>query len=140
MGSVPAFHNFRLLRPIASLHVSTETMPNPHPSLAVTGGARDAFLPALKTLDRPYSPFPVVGWNPHVETIFAAFFRSLPDVRLKRECLRTKDEGSVALDWVSGDHQQLPSDSPILILLVSQTSFHGSALHIYNGEFGNFFF
>lgn len=110
------------VRPICYRHVTNQTMPihPPHPSLEVTGGARDAFLPVLRSLgDRPYTPFPVIGWNRHVETIFAAFFRSLPAVRLKRECLRTKDDGSVALDWASGDHQRLPPDSPILILLVS---------------------
>ncbi|KAH7560881.1 hypothetical protein ACOSP7_016659 [Xanthoceras sorbifolium] len=111
------------LRPIASLHVSAtaKAMPSPHHSLEVIGGARDAFLPVLKTLDRPYRAFPVIGWNRHVETIFAAFFRSLPDVRLKRECIRTKDDGSVALDWVSGDHERLPPDSPLLILLPGLT-------------------
>ncbi|KAL0326721.1 UNVERIFIED_CONTAM: Embryogenesis-associated protein [Sesamum angustifolium] len=29
-------------------------------------------------------------------TIFSAFFRSLPDVRFRRECLRTRDDGAVA--------------------------------------------
>lgn len=56
-----------------------------------------------------------------METIFAAFFRSLPDVKLKRECIRTKDDGSVALDWISGDHQLLPPNSPVLILLPGLT-------------------
>nr|GMC99899.1 embryogenesis-associated protein EMB8 isoform X2 [Ipomoea batatas] len=89
----------------------------PHPSLEVVGGARDAFLPALKSLQNPYNPYPIIGWNRHAETIFAAFFRSLPDLKLRRECLRTKDDGSVALDWVAGDDRRLPPDSPVLILL-----------------------
>lgn len=120
MGSMPAPQHLRLIRPITSVHVSTKAMPyhHPHPSLEVTGGALHTFLPALKTLSRPYSPFPVIGWNCHVETIFAAFFRSLPDIKLKRECIRTKEDGSVALDWISGDHQLLPPDSPVLILMV----------------------
>ncbi|KAI9173676.1 hypothetical protein LWI28_004757 [Acer negundo] len=125
VSSLPAFLR---LRPISSLNVTTTTtkaMPSPHHSLEVIGGARDTFLPALKTLDRPYNAFPVIGWNRHVETIFAAFFRSLPDVRLKRECLRTKDNGSVALDWVSGDHERLPPDSPLLILLPGLTGGSG---------------
>ncbi|XP_031262756.1 embryogenesis-associated protein EMB8 isoform X1 [Pistacia vera] len=119
-----AFQNLCFkLRPVCSSHVTTKTMSiHPYPSLEVTGGARVAFLPALSSLgDRPYTPFPIIGWNCHVETIFAAFFRSQPDVRLKRECLRTKDDGSVALDWVSGDHQRLPPDSPLLILLPGLT-------------------
>ncbi|KAK4844053.1 hypothetical protein QYF36_015836 [Acer negundo] len=125
VSSLPAFLR---LRPISSLNVTTTTtkaMPSPHHSLEVIGGARDAFLPALKTLDRPYNAFPVIGWNRHVETILASFFRSLPDVRLKRECLRTKDNGSVALDWVSGDHERLPPDSPLLILLPGLTGGSG---------------
>ncbi|KAF4351111.1 hypothetical protein F8388_013216 [Cannabis sativa] len=95
--------------------------PQPHPSLEIVDGARGSFLPALKTLLRPYTAFPVVGWNRHVETIFAAFFRSVPDVRLRRECIRTKDDGSVALDWVSGDDRSLSPDSPLLILLPGLT-------------------
>ncbi|XP_057967434.1 embryogenesis-associated protein EMB8-like [Malania oleifera] len=88
-----------------------------HPSLEVFGGAQDSLLPALSSLERPYDPFPLIGWNGHVETIFAALFRSLPEVRYRRECLRMSDDGVVALDWVSGDLRRLPADSPILILL-----------------------
>lgn len=113
-------------------HVSNaDPMPEhslPHPSLEVVGGGRDSFLPALKTLNRPYDPYPVIGWNRHLETIFAAFFRSLPDVRFRRQCLRTKDDGSVALDWVSGDDTQLPPHSSVLILLVRLPQFF---LHIH---------
>ncbi|PKI51703.1 hypothetical protein CRG98_027866 [Punica granatum] len=88
-------------------------MSRPHPSLEVVGGARqELFLPVLEALGRPYSPFPLIGWNRHLETIFASFFRSLPDVRLRRRCLRTPDGGSVALDWVSGDDRRLPPNSP----------------------------
>lgn len=123
LGSVPLLQSVRLIRPMASLQATAKTIINPHPSLEVMGGAREAFLPALKILERPYTPFPVFGWNCHVETIFAAFFRSLPDVKFKRECLRTKDDGSVALDWVSGDHRSLSPDSPLLILLVSPCFF-----------------
>uniref|UniRef100_A0A5B7C7H0 AB hydrolase-1 domain-containing protein n=1 Tax=Davidia involucrata TaxID=16924 RepID=A0A5B7C7H0_DAVIN len=109
----------------AALHVSitTDTMPDHHPLLEVVGGAAalSSFLPAFRTLNRPYDPYPVIGWNRHLETIFAAFFRSLPDVKIRRECLRTKDNGAVALDWVSGDDRQLPADSPVLILLPGLT-------------------
>lgn len=105
------------------IHFSVAAMPDGgqrryDPSLEVLGGGLDSYLPAFKTLNRPYDAFPVVGWNRHVETIFASFFRSVPDVRLRRECLRTKDDGAVALDWVSGDDRQLGADSPVLILLV----------------------
>nr|KYP68119.1 hypothetical protein KK1_021737 [Cajanus cajan] len=93
-----------------------------HPSFEILGGARDRFLPALSHLSRPYRPFPLLAANRHVETIFAAFFRSVPDVRLRRECLRTQDGGAVALDWwVSGDARRLPPDSPLLILLPGLT-------------------
>ncbi|KAE8679136.1 Embryoproteinsis-associated protein EMB8 [Hibiscus syriacus] len=92
-------------------------MPNHHPSLEITGGGAKRFLPALNTRHHPYKPFPIIGWNRHLETIFAAFFRTVPDVKYRRECLRTKDNGTIALDWVCGDHSTLPPDSPILILL-----------------------
>lgn len=93
-----------------------------HPSLEVTGGGIEKFLPALNSnLQRPYHHFPVIGSNRHVETIFAAFFRSLPDVTFRRECVRTKDDGAVALDWVAGDDRHLPSLSPVLILLPGLT-------------------
>ncbi|KAL3499154.1 hypothetical protein ACH5RR_038247 [Cinchona calisaya] len=112
-----------------TLRASTTTTPltmsnhptPPHPSLEVIGGARDSFLPAFKTLHLPYNPYPFIAWNRHVETIFASFFRSLPNVRFRRECLRTKDDGSVALDWVSGDRTRLPPHAPILILLPGLT-------------------
>lgn len=84
-------------------------------------GARRSLLSRFASLKLPYRPFPFIGWNSHVETIFAAFFRSLPRVQLRRECLRTRDNGAVALDWISGDDHLLPPDSPILILLPGLT-------------------
>ncbi|XP_051145746.1 embryogenesis-associated protein EMB8 [Andrographis paniculata] len=92
-----------------------------HPSLEIIGGGLEAFLPAFRSQLLRYEPYPLIGANCHVETIFAAFFRSLPDVRLRRECLRTSDGGAVALDWVSGDDRSLPPDSPVLILLPGLT-------------------
>ncbi|KAF8379948.1 hypothetical protein HHK36_027414 [Tetracentron sinense] len=137
LGSLPplttSFHNLRLLscpyissppkRLIFALHVSNtaDTMPDRHhpdSSLEIIGGARDSLLSVFKTLQRPYDPFPLIGWNCHIETIFAAFFRSLPDVRFRRECLRTEDGGAVSLDWVSGDDRKFPAEIPVLILLV----------------------
>ncbi|XP_035543345.1 embryogenesis-associated protein EMB8-like isoform X2 [Juglans regia] len=124
-------------RSISGIHVSsaaTDAMPSHpehHPSLEIIAGggvgARDSVLLALKTLTRPYTPFPMIGWNRHMETIFASFFRSLPDVRLRRECLRTQDNGCVALDWVSGDHRHLPPESPLLILLPGLTGGSGDS-------------
>ncbi|KAL0372907.1 UNVERIFIED_CONTAM: Embryogenesis-associated protein [Sesamum calycinum] len=116
-------HQFSALRATAT--IAAAKMPGSssksHPSLEVIGGAVNTFLPAFKTLHLPYVPYPFIGWNCHVETIFAAFFRSLPDVRFRRECLRTRDDGAVALDWVSGDDRNLPSNSPVLILLPGLT-------------------
>lgn len=123
VGSTSPLTSFRL---IPTLHATTNAavaMPDdrrPHPSLEVVGGS--SFLPAFKTLNRPYHPYPIVGWNCHVETIFAAFFRSRPAVRFRRQCLRTKDDGAVALDWVAGDDRLLTESSPVLILLVSGLS------------------
>ena len=102
--------------PMAEL--PSEKRIKPHPSLEVIGGGCDQFLPAFKDLDLPYKPFPVIGSNRHLETIFASFFRTCPSVNLHRECLRAADNGTVALDWVAGDDLRLPLDSPVLILLV----------------------
>lgn len=126
VGSTSPLTSFRLIPTRTSLHATTNAavaMPDdrrPHPSLEVVGGS--SFLPAFKTLNRPYHPYPIVGWNCHVETIFAAFFRSRPAVRFRRQCLRTKDDGAVALDWVAGDDRLLTESSPVLILLVSGLS------------------
>ncbi|TKY67908.1 Embryogenesis-associated protein EMB8 [Spatholobus suberectus] len=141
VGSLPLFsgpynaNNNALIKPLhlsfSARHVTSSavaTMPpaaaattTTHPSFEILGGARDRFLPALSHLSRPYRPFPLLAGNRHLETIFAAFFRSVPNVRLQRECLRTHDGGAVALDWVSGDDRRLPPDSPVLILLPGLT-------------------
>uniref|UniRef100_A0A0A0KNN2 AB hydrolase-1 domain-containing protein n=1 Tax=Cucumis sativus TaxID=3659 RepID=A0A0A0KNN2_CUCSA len=105
--------------PMAEL--PSEKRIKPHPSLEVIGGGCDQFLPAFKDLDLPYKPFPVIGSNRHLETIFASFFRTCPSVNLHRECLRAADNGTVALDWVAGDDLRLPLDSPVLILLPGLT-------------------
>ncbi|KAL4570596.1 hypothetical protein LXL04_026254 [Taraxacum kok-saghyz] len=99
----------------------------PHPSLEVTGGALDTFLPAFTTLDRPYDAYPFVCSNTHLETIFAHYFRSCPDVRFRRECLRAKDNGSIAIDWVVGDDRNLSPNSPTIILLPGLTGGSGDA-------------
>lgn len=123
-ASSPPLTSARTLRRHFSIFAAAAADPKPpetprlhhHASLEVIG---DRFLPALKdSLSEPYGAFPLVGFNRHVETIYAAFYRSVPLVRLRRECLRTKDNGSVALDWVAGDDTSLPPESPILILLV----------------------
>ncbi|XP_038875981.1 embryogenesis-associated protein EMB8 [Benincasa hispida] len=116
----------RSLRPtpatvLAMAELPSEKRIQPHPSLEVLGGGCDRFLPAFKDLDLPYKPFPVIGSNRHLETIFASFFRTCPNVKLRRECLRAADNGTVALDWVAGDDLRLPLDSPVLILLPGLT-------------------
>eukprot|EP00252_Welwitschia_mirabilis_P001173 TRINITY_DN11092_c0_g1_i1.p1 TRINITY_DN11092_c0_g1~~TRINITY_DN11092_c0_g1_i1.p1 ORF type:complete len:464 (-),score=44.44 TRINITY_DN11092_c0_g1_i1:233-1624(-) len=88
-------------------------------------GCNDEFFRKLKALKKSSVPMPPLR-NRHIETIFAAFFRTLPNVRFRRECLRMSDNGTVALDWpVSGEDDiwsiQLPFDSPILILLPGLT-------------------
>ncbi|OMO80635.1 putative AB-hydrolase YheT [Corchorus capsularis] len=119
----PLRHQLRrptTVRCSAATVTTTTSMPDCHPSLEISGGGVDRFLPAFKTLHLPYKPYPIVGWNRHVETIFAAFYRKFPEVRYRRECLRTKDDGAIALDWVCGD-RSLPADSPTLILLPGLT-------------------
>jgi len=91
--------------------------PLPHSTLEIAG-ARRGLLSGFASLRAPYRAFPVLASNRHVETIFAAFTRSLPAVKLRRECLCAPDDGAVALDWVAGDNRVLPRDAPVLILLV----------------------
>ncbi|CAN1162895.1 hypothetical protein LINPERHAP2_LOCUS24723 [Linum perenne] len=59
----------------------TDPLPPPptHPALEISGGGKDLFLPALKTIHRAYAAFPFIASNRHIETIFASFFRSTPD-------------------------------------------------------------
>nr|ACN34051.1 unknown [Zea mays]ACN36306.1 unknown [Zea mays] len=94
--------------------------PLPHSTLEIAG-ARRGLLSGFASLRAPYRAFPVLASNRHVETIFAALTRSLPAVKLRRECLRAPDDGAVALDWVSGDDRVLPNDAPVLILLPGLT-------------------
>ncbi|KAF5207062.1 Embryogenesis-associated protein emb8 [Thalictrum thalictroides] len=121
---VTLFHSSLLVSNTSNSNAMTTNYPliPKSSSLEIIGGACDSYLPVLKSLlNRPYNPYPLVCWNRHVETIFAAFFRSLPGVRFRRECLRTADNGTVSLDWVSGDDLELPADSPLLILLPGLT-------------------
>ncbi|KAL0923677.1 hypothetical protein M5K25_007743 [Dendrobium thyrsiflorum] len=108
----------------------------PVPQLEVIGSKR-ALLSQFASLKMSYRPFPVIGWNRHVETIFAAFFRSLPRVQFRRECLRTRDDGAVALDWVSGDERLLSPDSPVLVLLAISRGKKCEDLEALNSHFGS---
>ncbi|KAJ1280204.1 hypothetical protein BS78_04G213300 [Paspalum vaginatum] len=97
-----------------------QALPLPHSTLEIAGPRR-GLLSGFASLRAPYRAFPVFASNRHAETIFAAFTRSLPAVKLRRECLRAPDDGAVALDWVSGDERALPRDAPVLILLPGLT-------------------
>ena len=101
-----------------------------HPSLEVSGGALDSFLPAFTTLDRPYNAYPVICSNTHVETIFANKLRSTPYVSFRRECLRMQDNGVVSLDWVAGDDRCLSPKSPSLFLVVSTPLFRPNSISL----------
>ncbi|KAK9716713.1 hypothetical protein RND81_06G252500 [Saponaria officinalis] len=94
-----------------------------HNEVEASGGGLQEYLPHLKL--QVYPPFPLISSNRHLETIFAAFFRSLPHLSFRRECIRTPDDGSLALDWVAGDHRALPPSSPLLILLPGLTGGSG---------------
>jgi len=104
----------------AGEEAQAQAPPLPHSTLEIAG-ARRGLLSGFASLRAPYRAFPVLASNRHVETIFAAFTRSLPAVKLRRECLRVPDDGAVALDWVAGDDRVLPSDAPVLILLPGLT-------------------
>lgn len=83
-------------------------------------------LERLTKLKDPYKPFLFIS-NRHVETIFAAFFRALPTVKYRREYLRMKDGGTVALDWpIDGDdpvtwRTELPESAPVVVMLVGNS-------------------
>ncbi|XP_021903183.1 embryogenesis-associated protein EMB8 isoform X2 [Carica papaya] len=100
-SALPCFRSFG--RPISAFHV---------------GPATKSQVTKMSASSDHHSSIEVIAG---AETIFAAFFRSIPDVKLRRECLRTKDDGVVALDWVSGDDRRLPLESPVLILLPGLT-------------------
>jgi hypothetical protein len=85
--------------------------------LEVMGGAQAGVRAKLTELEKPYKPFPLLT-NRHVETIFAAFFRSLPKLTFRRECLRMPDGGTVALDW---PQPELPNPKAVLVLLPGLT-------------------
>lgn len=80
-------------------------------------------LSNINILKEPYKR-PFYLSNCHVETIFAAFYRSLPKLTYERECLKMPDGGTVAVDWpINGEDEevwrgQLEEDVPVLILLV----------------------
>ncbi|OEL33222.1 Embryogenesis-associated protein EMB8 [Dichanthelium oligosanthes] len=111
---------FSAPNPSSGAGEETHAPPLPHSTLEIAG-ARRGLLSGFASLRAPYRAFPVLASNRHVETIFAAFTRSRPAVRLRRECLRAPDDGAVALDWVSGDDSALPRDAPVLILLPGLT-------------------
>ena len=86
-------------------------------------GLGKVLLDALPVLKQDYKSHPLI-LNRHQETIFAAFFRSLPNVMFRRECLRMHDNGTVALDWPVGGSDcdtalvSVKNGNPVLILLV----------------------
>lgn len=73
-----------------------------------------SIIPHLTELQKPYKPYPFLT-NRHVETIFAAFFRTLPHLTYRRECLRMADGGTVALDWPLVEVQN-PNGAILLLL------------------------
>lgn len=92
-------------------------------------------LAKLKRLKQPYEVVPGLG-NGHVETIFAAFFRSQPAVKYHRDLiLCTTDGGCVALDWpVEANHENeewkwddLPDDAPVVVLFPGLTGGSGDS-------------
>jgi hypothetical protein len=80
-------------------------------------GVNAAILPKLTELESSYEPYPLLS-NRHVETIFAAYARSLPKLAYRRECLAMADGGTVALDWPQPEVQD---PKAVLILLVWHT-------------------
>ncbi|KXZ45822.1 hypothetical protein GPECTOR_50g616 [Gonium pectorale] len=84
-------------------------------------------LSACPSLHLPYEPLPFMT-NPHVETIFAAKTRTMPQLRYRREILKTADGGCVALDWEHvEDGKELSDDAPVLVLLPGLTGGSGDS-------------
>ncbi|KAG0587589.1 hypothetical protein KC19_2G175400 [Ceratodon purpureus] len=89
-------------------------------ALEIIGGGsalNASLLPKLTELEKPYKPYPLLS-NRHVETIFATYFRSLPKLTYRRECLTMVDGGTVALDWPQPEVQD---PKAVLILLPGLT-------------------
>nr|CAB3447388.1 unnamed protein product [Digitaria exilis] len=124
-------------KPSSGAGEEAQAPPLPHSTLEIAG-ARQGILSGFSSLRAPYHAFPVFASNRHVETIFAAFTRSLPAVKLRRECLRAPDDGAVALDWVSGDDRALPRDAPVLILLFYSASFTGDLRQVIDHVLGRY--
>nr|GEX93980.1 hypothetical protein [Tanacetum cinerariifolium] len=103
-----------------------------HRSLEVSGRGLNSYFPGFTTLDCPYDAYPVICSNAHLETIFATKFRSSPYVRFRRECIRAKDNGVFALDWVAGDDRCLSPKSPILFLLEGDRCLLSGAVSLCN--------
>ena len=77
--------------------------------------ARDLFL--SNSSKSSLNPNPAVLLSRSLETVFAAFFRSLPRLPFRCECLCMPDGGTIALDWPLPD---IPSPKAMLNLLVSK--------------------
>lgn len=94
--------------------------------VANPGEFNTLLLERFSILKQTYKRFPLLV-NRHQETIFAALFRSLPNVKFRRECLRMEDGGTVALDWpVRGagcemGTKHFTESTPVLILLPGLT-------------------
>ncbi|KAH7282286.1 hypothetical protein KP509_35G023600 [Ceratopteris richardii] len=99
--------------------------------VANPSGISKTLLDGLPMLKKSYISYPLIR-NRHQETIFASYFRSLPRVTFRRECLRMQDNGTVALDWPvggpdceAGQQHSRKDNSPVLILLPGLTGGSG---------------
>lgn len=63
-----------------------------------------SFMPVIERSD--YRPAPLFR-NPHVNTIYAALFRRVPDLRYERERIATADGDFLDLDWSIQDSDRL---------------------------------
>lgn len=107
----------------------------PPKTIAKDSERNRAILAKLGRLKEPYRVVQGLG-NGHVETIFAAFFRSSPMVEYNRDLiLCTTDGGCVALDWpVKGEEggqiwtwDELPEDAPVVVLFPGLTGGSGDS-------------
>eukprot|EP00951_Prasinocladus_malaysianus_P000801 scaffold5638_cov52-Prasinocladus_malaysianus.AAC.1 len=73
--------------------------------------ALNELLAKCPSLTAEYAPR-LFMTNPHVETIFASFFRSKPRPDYRRELLQMPDGGTVALDWLGEKPDEVAKSVP----------------------------
>ncbi|CRK96417.1 CLUMA_CG009833, isoform A [Clunio marinus] len=118
MSNLPRYHFFSILSVGYLFYYLIEVVKRPF--LAVKKGPFEGYLlKNVPTLDVKYWP---TFWcfESRAQTVFASFIRStiMPDIEYRREILRLKDGGEVALDWLEIG---CADDAPVVVILPGLT-------------------